>query len=530
MPDLENKTSLIEAHSIGYIFDGATVSIFSNIDVSLGSRLQFLVGQNGIGKSLLGAILARRIEPTTGDVRHFASVGYLPQHLEHFGGTVAGVLGVDSLLSALHRVLNGEGGLEDHGVLDGHWNIEEELEELLHSIGLSSSVLGRPFETLSGGERTRLCLGALKRKGHDFLILDEPSNHLDREGRKWLLTWLSGMKGALVISHDRLLLRSTDEILELSGNGLKRFRGGLDSYRAARQQLRMSAEKQHEKARKQLREARRALQTSIEQTQRRKTRGRTAAAESNQSNVVLGSNKGRSEHTQARLSRLHSERIRSKLSEWHAAKEEMEIVDALSFDVTIPGRSANTILVSLRNAVLPFGSKKPVWLDIAAHERVAITGSNGCGKSTLLKVLMGRLSLLEGSCEVTDSVSLLDQHLSLLDPHSSALANFMALAPGWEESIYRTILAHLRLRRESALHSVQSLSGGERLKIALACLFSGPCSPGLLLLDEPENHLDMESRDLLKGALVNYRGGLVIVSHDDEFIADIGTQRELRMN
>lgn len=524
------RTLFVEAQSIAYIFESTTTPVFREIDVALGSKIQFLVGRNGIGKSLLAAILAGRLSPSEGVVNHFGSIGYLPQHLEDFSGTGAEILGVASLLSAYSRVLSGDGDAHDYDLASEHWNFEADLKKLLDEAGLPERVLTQPFDALSGGERTRLCLATLKRRGHDFLILDEPSNHLDREGRRWLVEWITSLKGVLVVSHDPFLLRNADAILELSGLGLKTFRGALDVYLAARQQLRESAEKKQAQTQKQLKEARQALQAGLEQTQRRRARGKKAASESNQSKVILGKNKGRSEQTQARVSRIHAERIATKITEWHAAKTQVEIVDPQAFIVASPETNRAATLLSFRSAVLPYGREEPISFDVGPHDRVAVTGPNGSGKSTLLKVAMGQLSLLHGTCQVTKSVSLLDQHVSLLDPKLSALQNMMNLAPGWSETNYRTILANLRLRGDFALHPVHSLSGGERLRVALACLFSGPTSPALLLLDEPENHIDMDSKDLLKSALLKYGGGIVLVSHDDEFIEDVGVEWQWRMS
>lgn len=183
----------------------------------------------------------------------------------------------------------------------------------------------------------------------------------------------------------------------------------------------------------------------------------------------------------------------------------------------------------MKQLLLPYGQKTPLSFNLPFGEHLWICGDNGKGKSSLFKVLMGNLAPLSGEISSTNNIAMLDQHFSLLDKNTSAVDNFERLSPGLPKERYRTLLAQIRLRREAALQSVNSLSGGEKLKLALACIFSGNRSPALLLLDEPDNHLDLDSKALLINALKQYQGSMLIVSHDEAFIKAIGVKNKLTL-
>jgi ATPase subunit of ABC transporter with duplicated ATPase domains len=223
---------------------------------------------------------------------------------------------------------------------------------------------------------------------------------------------------------------------------------------------------------------------------------------------------------------MHGERESQSLDALRDARQRLERVDPLTFTVAEP-TPAHGHTVWLHDVVLPYGRATPLSLSLQPSQRIAVTGPNGSGKSTLMRVLTGTERPLSGSMRVASHVGLLDQQCGLLDPALNALENFAALAPGWTEDRYRTALAQLRLRQDMALMPVSALSGGERIKVALAALFCGPRSPSLLLLDEPDNHLDLESKQLLESALSRYRGSLLVVSHDDAFIANAGIDQSL---
>ncbi|WP_340619502.1 ATP-binding cassette domain-containing protein [Xenorhabdus siamensis] len=288
----------------------------------------------------------------------------------------------------------------------------------------------------------------------------------------------------------------------------------------------MGVQRDVDQTRKNLKQALRDKQRDREKTDKRQSQGKQRRENANQAKLLLDHSLGRSEVTLSRIAKQNEERLQRSSSLAAEASTKLEIIDPLSIAVAMP-QAATSPLLYLQDVILPFGSDSPISLTINNGDRLAITGKNGSGKSTLLKVMAGLLAPIKGICRVTSSHSLMDQHFSFLDKTQSALYNFQLQSPGWTEDRYRTRLAQLRMRGEEALKPVSYLSGGEQLKVALACLFCGPSAPALLLLDEPDNHLDIESRELLQQALHDYTGAMILISHDDQFLEGVGNMQEL---
>ncbi|CEE93650.1 putative ATPase component of ABC transporters with duplicated ATPase domains [Xenorhabdus nematophila str. Anatoliense] len=521
--------SMIEARQIAYQFPGEVTPLFSGIDMFLNAEQHALVGRNGIGKSWLASVLAQQISPTEGSVKHFCDVGYLSQSLSSFAGNAADMLGLSKIMRANERVLAGIGNTDDFDMMEGKWDWQYQVESLLAEGELNPNILNRPFDSLSGGEQTRIRLLTLKKQGVGFMILDEPSNHLDRQGRLWLVRWLAAFNGGvLLVTHNTQLLQHTSIVYELSGLGLSRSIGGWETWLESKEQLRLGIQREVEQTQKNLKQVLQDKQKDYEKVSKRLSQGKQRRENANQAKLLLDRERDRSGATLSRQAKLHEERVQRHTSLATDARTKLEIIDPLSITVATP-QTATPPLLYLQDVILPFGSNIPISLTIHNNERLAVIGNNGSGKSTLLKVMTGVLPLKQGTCRITPSYRLMDQHFSFLDKNQSALHNFQLQSPGWTEDRYRTRLAQLRIRGEEALKPVGYLSGGEQLKVALACLFCGPYAPALLLLDEPDNHLDIESRELLQKALHDYTGAMVLISHDEQFIQNVGNMQKLAL-
>lgn len=514
--------NLIEGRGLCVQFPGEPEPLFSGIDIFITSGVHALIGRNGVGKSCLAAILAGERAASDGQVQQHCRVGYLAQHGQSAQGSVADALGVSAVQQAGERILSGVGSAADFDFMADKWTWEANTAALLASVGFDMDVLSREMASLSGGEQTRIQLLALQRQGCRCLILDEPSNHLDANARQWLADWLSRFSGGvLLVTHDRVLLDKVAVIYELSGLGLARSQGGWQTWLNSREQLRLGAERDVAQAKKQWQQAKREQQSAREKSEQRQSRGRAGRIDANQSKIALDANKGRAQATQSRHAKLHEDRVERVSSQRVQAEAQLEQLTPLAI-VSAEPESARDPLLHLAALVLPYGRQKPISLTLNQGQRLAVVGENGSGKSTLLRVLIGDLSAAAGEVSVTASRRLMDQHLSLLELQQSALENFSRLSPGWTNDVYRTRLAQLRIAGDAAVKPVHTLSGGEQLKVALACLFCGPSAPALLLLDEPDNHLDMESKVLLQQALRDYRGAMLVVSHDRHFLDGIG--------
>lgn len=500
---------LIEARGITLQRIGELTPLVSHIDMFLGSARQALIGRNGIGKSWLAAVLAGRADPTEGAVLRFCNVDYLAQQAVVFKGTGADLLGLTSYERAMERIHIGSGCQADYDLMEGHWDWQHRIEQLMLEGELKFSILDQPFNSLSGGEQTRLQLLALKYRGSDFLILDEPSNHLDRQGRIWLAGWLQSFHGGiLLISHDNNLLDRVEDIYELSEGRISHSTGGWQSWLYSREQLRLGFQREAEQTQKRVQQIKRDKQKASEKMAKRQRQGKQNRKNANLSKLILDQALESSQGTLSRQFKQYSESLQRASSEASEAKTKLEVIDPLAI-VPAPPEIVVNPLLCLQDVILPFGSSSRISLTINQEERLVIRGSNGSGKSTLLKVMTKLIDPLQGECQITRSHKMMDQYFSFLDKTQSAFYNFQKQSPGWQEDNYRTRLAQLRIRGDKALKPVEQLSGGEQLKVALACLFCGAIAPALLLLDEPDNHLDIESRELLQQVLHDYTGAFV---------------------
>lgn len=521
-------TQYIQVKNVACRFEDSDDTIFDNISFTLSDGLQCLVGQNGSGKSLLAAIVAGKMAPTEGEVIRSGKVGYLSQGIELQPQSVAALLGVDTLQAAWQRIQNGECSEQDFALMDGRWDFEQQLQQALDAFGFTSDVLSQSIDEFSGGEQTRLRLVQLTLAQCDCLVLDEPSNHLDQPGRQQLLAWLKQQPCVLLVTHDRQLLAHAEAIYELEQGCLYRTKGNWEAYQLSRQQRLQTLSNQEQDASKALQTAKRKQKELNERQAKQNKKGASSRKNANQSKMILDKAKETSEQTQGIKAKQAQQAIHKNAQTLSDIQAQKARISPLHFQVAQP-RVTSGVVAQLNDVILPYAATEPVQLQLQAGEKLAITGANGTGKSTLLKVMAGEIAPCKGHVKLTRFTRYLDQHFSLLQREKTALDNFQHLCPGFTQTEYRTRLAQIRLRREKALYPIAHLSGGERLKVALACLFFGEFAPDLLLLDEPDNHLDLESKQLLEQTLNAYGGALIVVSHDPVFLQGCGIEQTRRI-
>ncbi len=509
-------------------------SLFTNLHAQFGPQRVGLVGRNGAGKSVLAKILAKRLQPTAGRVTQNGLVYYLaqaPKITAH--DDVASLAGVGPALAALRRIEQGSTEQSDFELLADRWDIRQRLQMELERHGLEKLHAQTKVDTLSGGEQMRVALIAASMTGADMLILDEPSNHLDRASRQALIEQLQQwQKGLLLISHDRQLLEGMARIIQLNEFGLRSYGGSYTFYAQCKAQEREAAIQHLEHAKTERKRQERALRMTLERSEHKQSQGNKQARVANQAKILLDKKKERSQTSAGRLQTQYLTVCEKTEAAVKEAANKIDKTQEISLHEIPVNLGSQRRILTLDLVQLPEvrGAASTVSFSVTGHQRIAVVGPNACGKSTLLRVLAGELEPLSGHCEVLVKTALLDQHFTILDPHKSTIEQLCNANPSARESDLRTQLAHLGLHADTILAPCVLLSGGERLKAALACVLYAENPPELLLLDEPSNHLDLDSMRALEDMLNHYRGALLVVSHDDVFLGNLALDQRLEVS
>ena len=504
-------------------------TLFGPLNLTLEPSLCALVGRNGSGKTRLLRLLAGLDEPATGHIERFGSHAWVAQqHVISSQTTLAELLGYDAIFAARKRIDSGDYQPDDLALLDGHWDIAERLSEAFINATLPPFEPDKPAIELSGGERIRALLCGAFTAGADFLLLDEPTNHLDRQGRAWFYDQLSRYQGGvLVASHDRELLAKVPRILELSASGLRSYGGNYADYQAQRDAEQQAARAALEHAATERKRTRARMQKEHDDSQRRSAKTLRTVDTLNIASFERVKYKGAAKERIGTWKKQHSEQNEALNAAVNKARERVEDDNPVMF--TLPGSQipeGKQVLV-LEDLVLQHVPVPPLNWRMDGPMRVALKGPNGCGKSTLLKTLLGEVAPRSGSCKVSVSCAYLDQHLSRFDLSQSVMTHLNLSHTPLEEGVLRTRLAQLQLGADKVMLPLAALSGGERLKAALACVLWRAEATQLLLLDEPTNHLDLASVQAIEAALAGFPGALLVVSHDEAFLSGLTLTHEL---
>ena len=506
--------------------------LFSNLDLTFGPGRTGLVGRNGVGKTTLLRLIAGELTPAAGTISGTGRLGVLRQQVQPGDGeTIADLFGVREGLVLLAKALSGEASVDE--LAEADWTLEARLDEALAQLGLPVTP-ETLLSTLSGGQRTRAALAALVFAEPDLILLDEPTNNLDAQGRAAVAELLGRWRGAAVIvSHDRHLLEKVDAIVELTTLGAKTFGGGWSHYRERKALELQAAEQDRDFAERQVREVAKKAQDAREKQAQRDAGGRKKAAKGDMPKIVLGGLKRQAEATAGGLNIL-AEKMASAASEQaRAARERIEVLTPFAVKLAPSGLHAGKVVLRATGLTGEYDAAAPTIrdfeLEIIGPERVAVTGPNGVGKTTLIKLLTGQLVPFAGTVQIGGPMALLDQQVGLLERGESIVENFRRLNPESSENDCRSLLAAFSFRADAALQQVGTLSGGEMLRAGLACAVGGKTPPMLLVLDEPTNHLDVEAVEKIEAGLRAFDGAILVISHDAVFLENIGVTREVRL-
>jgi len=479
-----------------------------SLQVNRGDRIG-LVGPNGAGKSTLFSLLVGDVSPDSGAiaVEKNATIGFLPQETAAAGDeTVLELaLAISPELVHAQKVIkrhesgDGSDGAAYHNALHifdehGGWELEPKAKRVLAGLAFRESDFDRPARVLSGGWIMRAYLARLLVMEPDLLLLDEPTNHLDLESLQWFQEYLRCYPGAIVmISHDREFLNQlVGSIVEIAHSKLIRYRGDWDSYveqKAAREEQQLSAYKNQQK--------------EIASLQLFADRFRAKASKASQAQSKL--------KQIDRMEKIAAPVARGKTIKFHFPQ---------------PVRSGLRV-ITLKDVDHAYGDLV-VYRGMQFHaergQRTVLVGPNGAGKSTLLKLLAGMLRVQHGTRELGHNARagyFSQNRIDVLNPKHTVLESALDAPKPVPEQTARTVLGSFLFRGDDVFKSVAVLSGGEKSRLALVKLLLDP--PNLLLMDEPTTHLDVGSIDALIGALKQYHGTLIFISHDVHFIRAIAT-------
>jgi ATP-binding cassette, subfamily F, member 3 len=487
-----------------------------SLQVNRGDRIG-LVGPNGAGKSTLFALLLGDVSPDKGTIaiEKNATIGFLPQETAAAGDeTVLELaLAVSPELVHAQKVIKEHEAGHDHEhehqheaddvayhnalhVFDEHggWELEPKAKRVLAGLAFREADFDRPARALSGGWIMRAHLARLLVMEPDLLLLDEPTNHLDLESLQWFQEYLRSYPGAIVmISHDREFLNQlVGSIVEIAHSKLVRYRGDWDSYieqKAAREEQQLAAYKNQQK--------------EIASLQLFADRFRAKASKASQAQSKL--------KQIDRMKKIAAPVARGKTIKFHFPQ---------------PVRSGLRV-ITLKDVDHAYGDLV-VYRGMQYHaergQRTVLVGPNGAGKSTLLKLLAGVLPVQHGVRELGHNVRtgyFSQNRIDVLDASHTVLDSARDMPNPVSEQTARTVLGSFLFRGDDVFKTVSVLSGGEKSRLALVRLLLDP--PNLLLMDEPTTHLDVGSIDALIGALKQYHGTLIFISHDVHFIRAIAT-------
>lgn len=471
----------------GVAHDYGPGSLFDSISTSVNRDDRIvLIGKNGSGKSTLLKIISGEIQPTEGSVfrKSALQIGHQRQR----------------------RVEDQEEILFDHYAKDKSrltrdsyefYSYERRVRSVLSGLGFKEPDWERNLGSFSGGEITRIVLGKLLLFEYDLLLLDEPTNHLDLDSVDWLVSYLKGYKGAMiVVSHDRYLIRSIgNRFWEINSGRLWDFSGGFSVYSSERERMMKTTLRTREN-----------LEKEIDRLSRVAERYRAWGEEKFIKQAI---NKER-----------QVERLKTRLES--AISPEDEESD-LRLRLRSDDRTGYKVLELSRTAFSYDGNPVLKNISVIVHrgEKMAILGPNGSGKTTLLKIITGELQADKGTYRWGHNVrwSLLSQTTAELNDDSSVLEEAWKEVPEWPDYKIRSYLGRFGFELDEVFKAIIELSGGERTKLALAITILK--HPNVLIMDEPTNNLDIWSIENLEKVLKEYGGALIIVSHDRDFLRNV---------
>ncbi len=528
---------MIILQNISYTHSNNDV-LFSDINLTINNNQKVaLIGNNGSGKSTLFKIINGELEATSGQKTIDKTPYYIPQVFGQYNHlTIAEALKVNKKLSALNEILEGNVTEENYAALDEDWSIEERCINALKYWQLHNIDLNQKMETLSGGQKTKVFLAGVMIHQPEFILLDEPSNHLDDTGRQLLYDFISSTKSTLiVISHDKKLLQLLDTICELTINGIKTYGGNYAFYEEQKLIENNAINLDIKSKESALRKAKIKERETKERQQKLDNRGKGKQEKAGVAKIMMNTLRNNAENSSAKLKDVHSQKINGISNDLRELRFSQIEMDKMRFEFNDSILHKGKILFSATNINFSY-QELPLWKDnlnfhMNSGERIAIKGDNGTGKTTLIKLILGQLKPNFGKIYTTISSSIyIDQDYSLLNNQLTVYeqAQEFNIFPLQEHEI-KVRLNRFLFTKNDWEKPCSSLSGGEKMRLSLCCLMITNKSPEIIILDEPTNNLDIQNVEILTTAINDYQGSLIVISHDQSFIENINIERTVKL-
>ncbi len=497
------RMSLLEVRNLTHSYIDKVLYDKAGFDLYKGEHMG-IVGQNGAGKSTLIKILMGEIIPDNGLIKWQSSIriGHLDQYakmkgtqtiIEYLNTAFANLFDLEQKINDLYQQMADTGNydlLEQAAAYQekleasDFYSIGSHIDKVVYGLGINAIGTDRLIHELSGGQRAKVILAKLLLEKPNVLLLDEPTNFLDKEHVEWLANYLAVFDGAyIVVSHDYDFLEKVSScICDIEFGTIKKYAGKYSDFLRQKEHLREDYVRQYQAQQKKIEKTEEFIRKNIAGVNTKIAQGRRKQLE--------------------RMERLAPPTFTHKPA--FAFKE-----ISLSAQIAL---SVNDLEVGYGKPLLP-----KLNFSVLGGEKLVITGFNGIGKSTLLKTLVQRISAVAGSFRFSESVKIgyFEQDLAWEDGTKTPLQIISDFYPKLGLKEIRSRLAQCGVKNTHTTQAIATLSGGEQSKVKLCLLVLSPCN--FLILDEPTNHLDAETKEALQKALIQFKGSVLLVSHEEKF-------------
>ncbi len=512
--------------------------LFENINLTVNHHDKVaLIGNNGSGKSTLLKIIAGALPVSAGTLTVDTLPYYVPQIFGQYNHlTIAQALQIEDKLAALNQILSGNVTEHHLNLLDDDWTIEERCREALHYWQLTGLDLTQKMDTLSGGQKTKVFLAGISIHQPELVLLDEPSNHLDTAGRQLLYDFIHATTSAVIlVSHDRKLLNLLDTVCELSKRGITVYGGNYEFYKEQKGVAQNALHQDLKSKEKALRKAKEKERETVERQQKLDARGKKKQEKSGVPTIMMNTLRNSAEKSTSKIKSIHAEKISGIANELQELRSSLPEADKIKLGFDDSALHHGKMLFTATDINYAY-EKQWLWAEnltfqLRSGQRIVLKGLNGSGKTTLIKIIVGQLEPQTGTVYRADNKWVyIDQDYSLINHQLTVYQQAQQFnSAALQEHEIKIRLNRFLFTKEYWDQPCHVLSGGERMRLVLCCLTISQQAPDIIILDEPTNNLDIQNIEILTAAINDYRGTLIVVSHDAYFLEQVHIEQAINL-